>query len=305
MEATVQYLMVYYPMLIGAFFLGGGVGALTGIFGAGGGFIVTPVLNIFLGLPMNMAVGTSSFQVMGASFFSLCRHLDRRFLGVRVASCMAFGIVPGVFLGARLVGWLTDLPVITVNGRELAAVNLILSLIFAVFLLLIAGWFFYDNFLLRHDVDRQQERRMGLLVRVRIPPMITFRTIPFGEFSIVVLLLLGVLMGFLAGLLGIGGGVVMIPVLYYLVGQDTKNAARTGTMLVFLAGLFSTISHGMKGNIDYILSLFLIAGAFFGTKIGVIIHKRISDHSLRKYYTFVVLAAAIMVVVNLAIKIFC
>lgn len=106
-------------------------------------------------------------------------------------------------------------------------------------------------------------------------------------------------MGFLSGLLGIGGGVIMMPMLYYVIGQQAKFAVKTSLMLILMSGLFATISHAMAHNIDYFMVMFLIPGAFFGSRIGAMINKRISSKSLRKYFAFVVLAAMIMVVVKL------
>ena len=121
-------------MLAGGTLLGFSVGILTGFFGAGGGFILTPVLNIFLGLPMNLAVGTSACQVLGASSFSLWHHVDRRWLGVRVALWMAGGIPFGVWFGSHLVKLMTTLDPMMINGKSIPAVDFILLVVFAVFL---------------------------------------------------------------------------------------------------------------------------------------------------------------------------
>ena len=110
-------------------------------------------------------------------------------------------------------------------------------------------------------------------------------------------------MGFMSGLLGIGGGVIMMPMLFYIIGQETKYATLTSTMLIFISGLFATFFHAMHNNINYILVVALITGAFFGTKTGVKIHKKISGKSIRKYFAFVVLFAALMVIYKI-IRIF-
>ena len=99
MEHLSDYFIAHWLILTGGVLLGFLLGFMTGLFGAGGGFILTPVLNIFLGLPMNIAVGTSSCQVLGASTFSLCHHFDKRLLGIRVAAFMCLGIPAGSFLG--------------------------------------------------------------------------------------------------------------------------------------------------------------------------------------------------------------
>lgn len=272
---------------------------LTGLFGAGGGFIITPALNIFMGLPMNIAVGTSSCQVLGASGFALSHHLDRRMMGVKIALLMGLGIPLGSYLGARVVDKWKTMGTITVMGKEVDGLNFILLLIFAVFLTLIAGWLLFDNFILRKGKNQDDSEHVGLLGNLAIPPIMEFTTIPRGHFSIPILIILGLFMGFMSGLLGIGGGVIMMPILFYLVGQETKYATLTSTMLIFIAGLFATIFHALNHNINYILVIALIIGAFLGTKAGVKIHKKISAKSIRQYFAFVVLGAAVMVIYKL------
>lgn len=291
-----DFILENYPLITAGFFLGLIVGALTGLFGAGGGFIITPALNIFLGLPMNLAVGTSACQVLGASSFSLFHHLDRRLMGIKVALFMGIGIPFGSLLGTFAVAKLKVLPKINILDRELNSVDFLLLLIFLFFLSIVAGWLLYDNFLLKKGKEAHDEsNHKGLFTSISIPPIMQFRTIPYSEFSIPILTFLGFFIGFLSGMLGIGGGVIMLPLLFYIVGQETKYAALTSTMLVFISGFFATVFHAIDGNIDFILVIGLIAGAFAGSRIGAKIQKKISGHSIRKYFAFVVLAAAFLV----------
>jgi hypothetical protein len=294
-----DYLLCNWHLLCGGALLGFCIGILTGLFGAGGGFILTPALNIFLGLEMNFAVGTSALQILGASAFSLYHHLDRNFYGIRVALLTGIGIPFGSISGVYTVGKLVSLGNITVMGREMQAVNFILLCVFMVFLSVIAAWLFIDNFWLRRNKDDNEDDHKGFLSFIRVPPLMKFRTIPSGGFSIPVLVILGFFIGFLSGLLGIGGGVVMMPLLFYFVGQQTKFATATSTMLVFTSGLFASVSHAIDGNVRYILALVLISGAFFGARAGVRIHKNISGKSIRKYFAFVVVAAVILVAYKL------
>ncbi len=291
-----EYLISIWPQLAGGVLLGCAVGCLTGLFGAGGGFIVTPALNILLGVPMNLAVGTSSLQVAGASAFSLREHLDRRLLGIRVALCFGIGIPFGAFLGAKLVGGFKRLEPWRFRGAELNPVDTALLLAFAVLLLLIACWMLYDSFIAKRD---DEAPHAGALLKLRIPPMFKFRTIQAGEFSIPVMAALGFAAGFLSGLLGIGGGVILLPALFYLVGQDAKAAAQTSMMLVLLSGLFGSVFHALDGNIDYVLAAALLAGALFGAKLGARLQKRLSGAGIRKGFGFVVLAAWLLVVFKL------
>jgi len=294
---VLEYLPTEWPKLAEGITLGYFVGGLTSFFGAGGGFIITPALNIFLGLPMNLAVGTSSLQIVGASAFSLFEHLDKRLLGIRVALCLGLGIPFGAFCGAMLIRSLKNLaPWHLLNGEQLDPLNAILLSVLALFLLLIAAWMLYDTFLRKKE---DESLNIGLLLSLQIQPTFKFRTIAAGNFSIPVMVGLGGASGFLSGLLGIGGGVIMLPMLYYLVGQDTKAATQTSIMLVFISGLFSTIFHSMEGNIDYALAFPMIFGAFFGVKTGAILHRKVSGKSIRTGFGFVVLGAWLLVILKL------
>ena len=283
--------------------LGVCTGMLTGLFGAGGGFILTPALNIFLGLPFNMAVGTSTCQILAASSFALSHHLDRRLMGVRIACLVAIGIPCGTFFGVRVVNRLRGMGEVSYFGRTMPAQDFYFTLIFCVFLSLIAGWLLYDNFWLRRGGEKHDDAHKGYLAWIRIPPMVVSRSIPSGAFSAPILALLGLCMGFMGGVLGIGGGVIMMPILFYLIGQETKCAALTSTVLVFATALFSTVLHASSGNINYQLVAFLVVGAFIGTRVGGMLQRKLTGMSLRRYFAFVVLAAVIMVLCKLVMLI--
>jgi len=294
-----------YISLIVSAFLGFGVGILTSIFGAGGGFIITPALNIFMRLPMQIAVGTSSLQIAGASFFALCRQMDREFIGMRVGLLMAAGIFPGTFLGTYCVRLTKKMGMIAVFSRSIPASEIILLSIFAVFITFVSAWLIIDNFFLKKVSRREDEEdHTGFLSFLQIPPVMKFRSIPSGAFSITVLVILGVFTGFISGLLGIGGGVIMMPILYYLVGQKTKYAVRTSLITVFAAGGFSSLGHGIDKNIDYGIALPLIFGSFFGTSVGTNIARKLSGRSVRKYFSFILLTVLIMVLVKLYFIVF-
>ncbi|MHB9139869.1 MAG: TSUP family transporter, partial [Victivallaceae bacterium] len=248
---VIDFIINHWSMLLGCTLLGSCVGILTGFFGAGGGFIVTPALNIFLGLEMNFAVGTSACQVLGTSAFSLYHSVDRRLMGSRIALFMALGIPAGTYSGFYIVQTLKDKAAWHILGRTVDPVNFILLSVFAVFLIAIACWLIYDNFILRKESGDDESSHVGLFFHLKLFPVIKFRTIPAGEFSATVLILLGVFIGFMSGLLGIGGGVILLPALFYLVGQSTKYAALTGTMLVFVSSGFATVFHAAGHNINY------------------------------------------------------
>lgn len=281
----------WYPICC-ALLLGSGIGLLTGFFGAGGGFILTPALNIFLGLDMTLAVGTSAFQVCGASVFTLWQRLDRRWMGCRVALAAAHGIFPGTWCGSRLITWLRLQGHWNIFGRSVTAADMALLLLF-VLLLTGIGIGMYRELL--HNRPEEMERP-GLLQSWQLPPLAMFRTVPAGPFSVPVLAFLGFGMGILSGLLGIGGGVIMLPVLFYLVGQPIEYATLTTTMIVLLSGFGSAFFHGLNGNLAWELLPTLLLGSLGGTLAGVRLLKKNGSRKLRKYFIWVIVAALLLVV---------
>lgn len=268
------------------------VGILTGLFGAGGGFLITPALNIFLGIPMNLAVGTSSAQVLGASFFSLSQKFDRKRTEFKLILPIALGIPLGSFGGTLVVKNLHAISPFLINGHKIIAADLYLLSFFAIFLLVIAVFMLIDNFVLK----RKKNVHYGLLSNIKIPPMMHFHTVSGGEFSGLLLCFIGLLLGFLSGLLGIGGGVIMFPCLYYLVGQETLAVTKSDLVLIFISGIFSTYFHSQNQNIDYILAMILIFGAFAGTRIGLYLQTKMSPILIRRNFAFIVLAAWLLVI---------
>ena len=308
MDQIIQALTSNAGHIIGGVILGFSVGILTGLFGAGGGIILTPLLNIMMGLSMPVAAGTSICQLVAASSSSLYHHFDKRLMGVRVAFVAGLGIPFGTVAGIWAMEHLKKMPPTTVLGRSLNSGDLILLSVFSILLSLVAIWLFIDNFILQNrdesGRDDDDSEHAGLLAFIRIPPIVKFRTVPADKFSAPVLVAIGLFIGFLGALLGIGGGVILLPALFYLVGQQTKYAIRTSMMIVFVAGVFSLINHAVAGNINYILAVSLAFGAFFGTKTGTILQNRTSSRSIRKYFGFVVVAAAALVISKLACMLF-
>ena len=126
-----------------------------------------------------------------------------------------------------------------------------------------------------------------------------FRSLEQPRLSILPLGMLGLSVGVLTGLLGTGGGVLLLPLLVYLVGQRTVKAAGTSLLLVWIASLAAVVLKGQAGQINYILLAALLTGALAGTYFGTKIGLRLAGPRIRIYFVFVVLAAMLMVAVRL------
>ena len=279
-------------VLVGGFLIAIGVGVLTGIFGVGGGFLLTPALMIILGLPGPTVVGTGLAMMLVNSSFGIINRRGTGTVDMKIALSIGGGSLVGVMVGSWLLESLKRLPPTIINGRELVTVQFALLCAFLAILVWVAGFMMYDY---SRSSGQTSTKRVGLLARVRIPPYGQFASLEHPEFSITALVLLGTLTGFLTGLMGIGGGVVLLPALIYLVGLRTQKAAGTSLMLVWLSSLLAVISHIINRNIHWWLWVLLVAGGLIGTFLGTKIGLKIDGPKLRLYFVFVVLATVLLV----------
>ncbi|MCE5257511.1 MAG: sulfite exporter TauE/SafE family protein [Chloroflexi bacterium] len=285
--------------IIGALFIGAGVGVLTAIFGVGGGFLITPLLHIVLGMPMPLAVGTSAVQILGVSTCSLYerRHSDKP--AAKLAIVAFGGNYVGVQLGADLLHYLDGLGTVSVNGFSFVAADMIILAIFIPLLLGIAYRVYRDT-----RQSAESASRVGWFARVRIPPFTRFEELDQPELSLPVLAYFGLFMGFCTGLLGIGGGVLLFPALIYLVGLHTRRAAATSLVMVWLTSAIAVVTHTAAGNVDYGLVVPLLFGGTLGAHLGARWGAMLSGREIKRYFVYVLVLAAIMVALKIGFSLF-
>ncbi|HHX44974.1 MAG TPA: sulfite exporter TauE/SafE family protein [Chloroflexi bacterium] len=275
---------------LGALGIGTAVGVLTGLFGVGGGFLITPLLNVLLGVPMPIAVGTGAMQILGVSAAGLYRRRHEGLTDYKVAAVVFGGNYVGVRLGAALLEGLGGMGAVTINGREVVAVDLILLGIFTIVLAGIALWIWCDA---RRPGD--EEECKGLFARIHCPPYTDFPTLTHPRLSIVVMSYFGLALGFLTGLLGIGGGVILVPALIYLVGMRAHQAAATSLALIALSSFVAVIVHAGAGNTNLALAVPLLIGGSVGVQFGATLCDRCDGQQLKRSFVLVVVGALLIV----------
>ncbi len=291
--------MTFPPLVyIGALVMGSFIGMLVGLFGVGGGFLMTPLLNVLLGVSMPMAVGTGVLQILGSSTASIYRRRNDNLTDWKMAVMLFGGNYVGVRLGTRTLNAMRDAGQIVIRGHEVPAGDFYPLLVFFFVLAAIGAWMLYDTS--RPAADKPRE---SLLARVKLPPYTTFPTLS-QPVSIPILAYLGLLLGFITGLLGIGGGVILLPVLVYLVGMRTHAATATSTVMVGFTSLLATITHTLSGNASLLLALPLIVGGSVGVQVGITLADRMKGAKLRRYFCLVMLAAVALIGSKLITMIF-
>jgi uncharacterized membrane protein YfcA len=279
-------------MFSGGFLLAIIVGMLTGIFGVGGGFLLTPGLMILLGVPAAISVGTGLATFFVNSSFGMFKRRGTGTVDIKIAITIAAGMIVGVMFGSTALEYFEHLPPLFINGREVVAVQFILLCAFLIVLVWVAGFMWSDY---RRSGGQAPKERVGLLAKVKLPPYGQFKSLEQPKLSLAALVLLGLFTGFLTGLMGIGGGVVLLPALIYLVGQRTARAAGTSLMLVWCSSFIAVLTNIVNQNINWFLWIALVSGGLTGTYIGTKIGLKVAGPKLRMYFVYVILVAVIMV----------
>jgi hypothetical protein len=288
--------------IAGAAAIGLAVGFLSGLLGVGGGFLLAPLLNVFLGIPLSIVGPSDLCQIQGTSLAGLLRHRKQGQFDLRVALILLGGVFCGTEAGVRILEHLKGLGSMTLSGGTFTRCEVALSVIFTVMLVLIGVWVFLDAALAGRARSSEAgpgcERRAGLLSAIRLPPYIT----PAGgrPVSAVLVAYAGLLMGIPQALLGIGGGVLLLPILVYLIGLSTHAAVGTSLLVVFAGSVWGVLRHAMNFNISLPLVGALLVGSTFGSQLGAVVTTRLSAHRLRKYFSFVVGAAVLILVWKMA-----
>lgn len=288
---------IFWPGLI---ILGVGVGIIGGFFGMGGAWMVTPGLNI-LGFPMAFAIGTDIAHMAGKSLISTLRHGKFGNVDYKLGLIMLVGTVVGFEIGAQMVMWL----------ERIGVVELYVRLLYLVLLSLIA-WMVFADVAKKKRKEREalaagreiDKLATGIewhktLHKIKIPPMVHFK-----EAQIYCTAWLPILVsfftGWLAGILGIGGGLIRMPALIYFVGCPTHVAVGTDLFEVMISGLYGAGTYTYKGRTELVAAVIMLVGAAVGAQVGTVATKYIKGYGIRIAFGLAVIGCALSIVLKLA-----
>ncbi len=275
------------------FGLGGIVGMLSGMFGVGGGFLITPLL-FFIGIPPAVAVATGANQVVASSVSGVLAHLRRKTVDLRMGS---------VLLGGGLVGSAVGIWVFNLMNAA-GQVDLFVQLSYVLFLGLIGAMMFQESLgaLLRARAKAKPRRRHQHLWVHKLPLKMKFRTSGL-YISVIPPIGVGVLVGFLAAIMGVGGGFIMVPAMIYLLGMPTKVVVGTSLFQIIFVTAFATLMHaGTNYSVDMLLALFLILGGVIGAQLGTVVGLKLQAEQLRILLALLVLAVAAKIAFDLLVQ---
>lgn len=287
---------IFWPGLI---ILGVGVGIIGGFFGMGGAWMVTPGLNI-LGFPMAFAIGTDIAHMAGKSLISTMRHGRFGNVDYKLGIIMLVGTVVGFEAGAQMVMWL----------ERLGSVEKVVRWIYIALLSVIAFTVFYDvhKRRLKEKIAKQtgaaiSDSETGInwaatLHKLHIPPMVHLKTSGiYCSFWLPVIV--SFLTGWLAGILGIGGGLIRMPALIYLIGCPTHVAVGTDLFEVMISGLYGAATYTYKGRTELVAAIIMLVGAAVGAQIGAVATKYIKGYGIRIAFGICVVGCAVSILMKL------
>lgn len=300
--------VVVNPVLL--LLLGLIVGTLGGFFGVGGGFLITGGLLVF-GVPPIFAVGTGLTLIMGSSIINMLKHRGLGNVDFKLGIIMVCGTVPAVFLAERL-------------NSSLEAAGLagpVIRYVYVTVLFLLGTFLVYDYIKTRRRAGSaapsgenvstaQLTRRVQAM---RIPPHSvwlpglgirpTYIALPVSgieRISVFVPFLVGVGIGFFAGLLGAGGGFILMPVLVFVVGIPTTVAIGTDLFQVIITGSFGTFFYALGGQVDPLMAIIILAAASAGSQIGATATRFVDPGRIRILYGVTVLSGCVAVALEQA-----
>lgn len=262
--------------------LGGLVGVLSGMFGVGGGFLMTPLL-FFIGIPPAVAVATEANQIVASSFSGVLAHLRRKTVDLKMGSVLLVGGLVGAGIGVLIFNQL----------RDMGQVDLLVRLSYVLFLGIIGTLMFVESLGAIRRARNPSAHRITRRKRTWIdglPLKMRFRTSGL-YISAVPPVVVGLFVGILSAIMGVGGGFIMVPAMIYLLGMPTKVVVGTSLFQIIFVTAFATLLHATTNyTVDMALAVLLLVGGVVGAQIGARVGVLLRAEQLRVLLAIIVLA---------------
>jgi hypothetical protein len=277
--------------------LGFVVGVLGGFFGVGGGFLAAPFM-FWIGVPMNFVVGTDLAHMTGKSIVAFRRHRAMGNVDIKLGFLMVFGTVVGVEVGALIVEFLEQNALADqVIGWIYVIILSLISIFTAIESLRAIRMIQEDSLEVRDVIGFQGAAKR--IQSIQIPPMISLPGSGIQSISLWSVLMVGFVSGLLAGMLGVGGGFIRMPMLVYVLGVPTHVAVGTDLFEIMFSAGYGTITHAIKGNVDVMMALVMQTGAVLGAHIGATSTRFFNGPRIRLMFSLLPFIGVVLVLIRL------
>ncbi|WP_420135423.1 sulfite exporter TauE/SafE family protein [Rhodopseudomonas sp.] len=275
--------------------MGAAVGFVSGMFGVGGGFLMTPLL-IFIGIAPAVAVASVTSHMAASSFSGALSYWRRRAIDPMLAFVLLCGGIAGTALGV----WFFVLM------RSVGQLDLMIALSYVVLLTAVGGLMVYEGL---RAILRTRRGQVALAGRTgnrnwihALPLKIRFKRSKM-YLSVIPVAAIGLLIGFIGAVMGVGGGFILVPMLIYLLRVPTSMVVGTSMVLTLVTMLIATVLHAATNHlVDAVLALILMIGGVTGAQFGARAGQRIRGEQLRLLLGLLVLAVGIRFAIDLGIK---
>lgn len=277
------------------------VGVLGGFFGVGGGWMITPALNIF-GFHMAFAIGTPLANIFGQSIGAVKKHHRMGNIDWKLGLISIVTSIIGVEIGSRVI----------IALEKAGDVGFIVRWCYIFLLSALGVYMLYDYFvILPRQLKLAEDRSVNAgvpgagagrrkfsntLHNLNIPPMISFPASGIEGVSLWIILIVFLFTGFLSGFMGVGGGFIILPVLVYLIGLPTTIAVGTSLVTVLFTAAYGCFTYAMKGRVELVAAFIMLIGASIGAQIGATAVKYIKGYGIRLLFAIMIIFAGISVV---------
>ena len=276
-------------------FIGMAVGALSGLFGVGGGFLMTPLL-IFLGIPPVVAVGTEAPHVLASSVSGVIAHWRKKSVDFKMGFFLLFGGVVGSTIGVNIFKVL----------RSYGQIDIVIQILFVLFLGIIGFSMAFES--ARTTI---KSYRTTSLIRTKLHQHSWIHGLPFKVrfrrsklyISAIPPIIIGFIVGILSALMGVGGGFIIIPAMVYILGMPTSVVVGTSLFQIIFVTANSTFFQAyLNQTVDIVLAALMILGGVIGAQIGVRIGSRLKAEYLRGLLAILVLAVCAKLFTDLVLE---
>ena len=262
------------------------VGFLSGMFGVGGGFLMTPML-MLLGIPPAVAVASEANHILAASFSGFLAHMRRLNVDFLMGFILLTGGIVGSILGVFLLKYLLNI------GQE----KIFISLSYIFILIFVGAW------MLRESLSTLKKTNKGKINKLHehiwlhgLPFKIKFRKSHL-YISIIPPIFIGFVVGVLSSIMGVGGGFILVPAMIYILGMPTQVVIGTSLLQIVFVTFVSTIMHScINQTVDVVLSSLLLIGAVIGAQIGTRVMVKLKGEQIRFLLAIIIIIVATVLV---------